>query len=513
MRPMTRRQALSLAAVAAAASPIKPASGAKPQGQITVGVHVSLAPIWMDPAQTSGIITPYMLLYALHDAMAKDMPGRPQAPCLAESWSVAEDGLAYDFVLREGVPFHNGEPVTAEDVKFSFERYHGASHALMKERIAAVEVVDPLHIIFKLKRPWPDFLAFYTGATGAGWIVPRKYVEKVGDDGFRKAPVGAGPYRFVSFNPGVELVLEAFEQYWRKPPAVKRMVLKVVPDEATRLAALKAGEVDIAYSIRGELAEQLRRVPGLTLKPVVLQGAQWLYFPEQWDPTSPWHDVRVRQAANLALDRGTINDALTLGYSRITGSLFPDIFEFYWAPPPPVYDPAQARQLLSEAGYPSGFDAGIYTCDASYANLGEAALDNLAQIGIRAKLRPLERAAFLQGYAEKKYRNIIQGGSGAFGNVATRMEAFVVKGGAYVYGSYPDIDALYPLQAVEGDHAKRAAILAQMQQMVRDKAIYAPIWQLGFLNGVGPRIAESGLGRIPGFAYTAPYEELALKAT
>ena len=513
MMPMTRRQALSLPAVIAAASAVRPASGAKPQGQITVGVHVSLAPIWMDPAQTSGIITPYMLLYALHDAMAKDLPGRPQAPCLTESWSVAEDGLAYEFVLRKDVPFHNGEPVTAEDVKFSFERYHGASHALMKERIAAVEVADPLHITFRLKRPWPDFLTFYTGATGAGWIVPRKYVEKVGDDGFRKAPVGAGPYRFVSFNPGVELVLEAFEQYWRKPPAVKRVVLKVVPDEATRLAALKAGEVDIAYSIRGELAEQLRRIPGLTLKPVVTQGTQWLYFPEQWDPNSPWHDVRVRQAANLALDRRTINEALTLGYSRITGSLFPDIFDFYWAPPPPVFDPAQARQLLTDAGYPNGFDAGFYTCDASYANVGEAALDNLAQIGIRAKLRPLERAGFIQGYAEKKYRNIIQGGSGAFGNVATRMEAFVVKGGAYVYGSYPDIDALYPTQAVEGDHAKRAAILTQMQQMVRNKAIYAPIWQLGFLNGVGPRIAESGLGRIPGFAYTAPYEELALKAT
>jgi peptide/nickel transport system substrate-binding protein len=109
----------------------------------------------------------------------------------------------------------------------------------MKERNAAVEVVDPLHIIFRLKRPWPDFLTFYAGATGAGWIVPRKYVEKVGDAGFRKAPVGAGPYRFISFNPGVEPVLEAFEQYWRKPPAVERVVMKVVPDEATRLAALK----------------------------------------------------------------------------------------------------------------------------------------------------------------------------------------------------------------------------------------------------------------------------------
>ena len=192
-------------------------------------------------------------------------------------------------------------------------------------------------------------------------------------------------------------------------------------------------------------------------------------FPEQWDPKSPWHDVRVRQAANLALDRRTINEALTLGYSRITGSLFPDIFEFYWAPPPPVYDPAQARQLLSEAGYPSGFDAGFYTCDASYANSARRPSITWRRLAfarscVRWNAPPSSRVT-----RRRNTRNIIQGGSGAFGNVATRMEAFVVNGGAYVYGSYPDIDALYPPQAVEGDHAKRAAILAQMQQMVRTR--------------------------------------------
>jgi len=289
------------------------------------------------------------------------------------------------------------------------------------------------------------------------------------------------------------------------------VVLKVVPDEATRLASLKAGEVDIAYSIRGELAEQLQRTSGLSLKPVILQGTQWLYFPEQWDPTSPWHDVRVRRAANLALDRKTINEALTLGYSRITGSLFPDIFEFYWAPPPPVYDPAQARQLLSEAGYPNGFDAGFYICDASYANLGEAALDNLAQIGIRAKLRPLERAAFLQGYAEKKYRNIIQGGSGAFGNAATRMETFVVKGGAYVYGSYPDIDELFVQYAQTVDRAKRTELVHRMQQLVHERTVYAPLWQLGFLNGQGRRVEDAAFNLISGHPYSAPYEDVRLK--
>src|SRR5262249_10167491 len=277
---------------------------------------------------------------------------------------------------------------------------------------------------------------FYATATGAGWIVPKNYVQKVGDDGFKKAPVGAGPYKFVSFTPGVELVFEEFDQYWRKSPSVKRLVFKVIPEESTRLAALKRGEVDIVYSIRGELAEELRSTPGLTLKPVASPATFWLYFADQWDPKSPWHDIRVRQAANLALDRKTINEALTLGHSHVTGSIMPDMFEFYWSPPPPTYDPAKAKQLLADAGHPNGFDAGYYTCDSSYANIGEAALDNLVQIGIRAKLRPLERAAFIQGYADKKYRDIVQGASGAFGNVATRMEAFVVKGGAYVYNSY-----------------------------------------------------------------------------
>ena len=216
--PITRRNVLVLAALGAASGAAEPARAASPQGQITYAVHVSLAPTWFDPAETSGIITPFMLLYALHDAMAKGMPGQLQAPCLAESWSTSEDGLTYDFTLRKGVQFHNGAPVTADDVKFSFDRYHGASYRLMKERVAAVETPDPLRVTFKLKQPWPDFLTFYAGATGAGWIVPKKYVEQVGDDGFRKAPIGAGPYKFVSFTPGVELVLEAFDQVLAQAP-------------------------------------------------------------------------------------------------------------------------------------------------------------------------------------------------------------------------------------------------------------------------------------------------------
>src|SRR5438105_10313110 len=459
---------------------------AAPTGQLTWGIHVSLAPTWFEPAEASGIITPFMVFYALHDGMVKPMPGQVLAPSLAESFAASEDGRSYEFVMRDGAKFHNGEPVTADDVKFSFERYRGTAHDLLKQRVAAVETPDPRHVRFQLKEAWPDFLTFYSTMTGAGWIVPRKYVEKVGDEGFKKAPVGAGPYKFVSFDPGVELVFEAFDQYWRKPPSVKRLVFKVIPDEATRLAALTRGEVDLVYSIRGELAEELQRTPGLSLKPVVIQGTFWLAFPEQWDAKSPWHDERVRKAASLASDRKAINQALTLGSSRLTGNPFvPDIFEYYWQPAEPAYDPAQARKLLAEAGHASGFDAGEYTCDSSYSNLGEAIVNNLAEVGIRARLRPLERAAFLKGYAEKQFKNLIMGGSGAFGNAATRLEALAVKGGTYVYGSYPDLDELFKQQAAELDPKRRTALIEKMQQIIQERTIAATIWHQAFIDGVG----------------------------
>jgi len=145
-----------------------------PAGQMTWAVHVSLAPTWFDPAETSGIITPFMVLYALHDAMVRPSPGQAMAPSLAESWSVSPDGLVYEFVLRKGAQFHNGDTVSAEDVKFSFERYRGASAKPLKESVAAVETPEPGRVRIRLKRAWPDFMTFYSNAPGAGWIVPKK---------------------------------------------------------------------------------------------------------------------------------------------------------------------------------------------------------------------------------------------------------------------------------------------------------------------------------------------------
>jgi peptide/nickel transport system substrate-binding protein len=517
-RPQIRR-ALSLLLVLVVSASLASHAGAQgtrseaPSGQMTWAVHFSLAPTFFDPGETTGIITPFLVLYALHDGLVKPMPGKPQAGSLAESWSVSPDGLVYEFVLRPGVKFHNGDPVTTEDVKFSFDRYKGAGATLMKARMASVEIVDPHRIRFRLKQPWADFMTFFgTPATGAAWIVPKKYIEKVGDDGFKKAPIGAGPYRFVSFQPGIELVLEAYEQYWRKTPAVKRLVFKSVPDESTRLAMLKRNEADIAYSIRGALAEEIRRTPGLTLKSTGGAFTEWITFLDQWDPKSPWADRRVRLAANYAIDRKSLNEAEYLGLSKVTATIIPSGFEFSWSPPTYAHDPQKAKQLLAEAGYPNGFDAGLISADTVYAPIAEAVANYLQAVGVRIKVNPMERAAFIKANQEKKLKNLTRSGSATFGNAATRIEAFVFGEGMFAYGSYPDIDGLFREQAAEPDRKKREALLHRIQQLMHDKAMQAPLFEPAFLNGYGPRVAESGLGLITYHGYSAPYEDVKLKA-
>jgi peptide/nickel transport system substrate-binding protein len=483
MRPFAVR-AITALLVFVLLSALAGSAAAAPEGTLTWGVHVTLATRWLDPSDTEAFITPFMVLYAIHDALVKPMPGGDNTPSLAESWTVSKDGLTYEFVLRKGAKFHNGDLVTAEDVKFSFDRYKGAAAKLLKDKVKEVQIVDPGRVRFHLKEPWPDFMTFYgTSATGAAWIVPKKYVEKVGEEAYKKAPIGAGPYKFVSFNPGVDLVMEAFDGYWRKVPSVKRMVFKSMPDETTRAAALKAGD-----------------------------GVPFLDLPEQWDPKSPWADRRVRLAASHALDRNALNQAETLGLSRPTGSVIPRSLEFAKPYEPAPYDPAQAKKLLAEAGFPNGFDAGDLTPFPPYFGLAEAIGNYLQAVGIRTRVRTMERAAFLTAWREKKIKGVIMGLGAPAGNAATRIEVYVTKNGIYSNGVVPEIEELYLRQAKELDRKKREGMLHQIQQIMHDRVLYVPIYELAFLWGVGPRVEEACVDHIKGFSYSAPYEDLKLKA-
>ena len=486
------------------------ASQPKPEGEMRWALYVTLSPVWFDPGEVVGQLTPFWVLYAMHDALVKPMPGNLMAPSLAESWTVSADQRVYEFKLREGLRFHNGDPFTAEDVRFSFHRAKGSK--LLHERVREVTVLGSSRVRFHLHEPWPDFMAFYgTIVSGAGWIVPKKYVEQVGPEGFKKHPVGLGPYRFVSHTPGIELVMEAFEGYWRKVPQVKRLVFKSVPEATTRMAMLKRGEVDVAYLLDAPQAQEVKRDPALRLAFSGGIAVFFLDFLEQWDPKSPWHDRRVRLAANYAIDRQALSDAETLGASKPAGNFVPRTFEFALPIEPYPYDPAKAKQLLADAGYPNGFDAGELHQLPPYFSLGEAIVGYLGGVGIRLKMRPMERAAYFSALATKKLRGLCVCTSALYGNAASRMSEVVPSTGAYAYGGYPDIDALYKQQAFETDRSRRSALLQQIQQLLHERVRFGPIYEYIWPSAVGPRVEEPALMLINPYPWSAPLEEVRLK--
>ena len=331
-------------------------------------------------------------------------------------------------------------------------------------------------------------MAFYgTLATGAGWIVPKKYVEKVGDDGFKKHPIGLGPYKFVSHPPGVELVMEAFEGYWRKMPSVKRLVFKVVPEPTTRAAMLKRGEVDVAYMLDAPQASELQKDPTLRLAFSGGIGIATMDFLDMWDPKSPWADRRVRLAANYAIDRRTISEMETLGASKPTGSIIPRTFEFALPIEPYPYDPAKAKQLLAEAGYPNGFDGRRAARDAAVLLAGRGGHELSGGPGHQAPDAPDGARGLLLGVGGR--RSSKASASAAAGSTATPPRGCrrsCPSDGTYAYGGYPDIDALYKQQALETDRKKREAMLHQIQQTLHERVRFAPIFEFLWPSGIGP---------------------------
>jgi peptide/nickel transport system substrate-binding protein len=406
------------------------------------------------------------------------MPGNMLSPSLAESWTVSDDQRVYEFKLREGLKFHNGDPFTAEDVKFSF--YRAKSSRLLKEKVRDVEIADRYRVRFHLHEPFPDFMAFYgTLATASSWIVPKSYVEKVGDDGFRKAPVGLGPYRFVSNTPGVEVVLEAYESYWRKMPSVKRLVLKSVPEATTRAAMLRKGEVDIAYLLDAPAALELQRDPNFKVAFSGAIGIHFLEFFDQWDPKSPWHDRRVRLAASHAIDRKTINEAENLGASKLNGNIVPRTFEFALPLEPHAYDPARARQLLAEAGYPNGFKVTLKNRNIKlpYQDLAVYVVQEWRKIGVEAEHRPLETTSWYAEGRDKGNFELMVFPAGAFVDDPDQLLAPYITGSPQNWARFsnPAMDDLYARQARSLDPAERRKLVVEMQKIALENVYTMPV--------------------------------------
>ncbi len=461
------------------------ALAASPKGVLKASVHWGISADWLDPSMPSLGNASEFVLRLFHDSLVKQMPEGLYTPCLAESWTIRPDYKVFEFKLRKGVKFHNGDEMTAEDVVFTFRRYKGTNIKIFREKLEKVEALNPHLVRVTFKKPFPNFFEYFlTGTSTVGWVLPKKYIEKVGDAKFKKNPIGCGPYKFVEFKPDQRMVGEAFEGFWRKVPHIKRMEFYFIKELPTRYAMIKRGEIDIATLIQDVFYEKVKNDPSLRLLNP-LSPTNWVvYMTNQWDPKSPWSDPRVRKAASLAIDRKSIADIhMPGGKPHGTLGLEGDPEGIELAPDP--YDPGRAKKLLAEAGYPKGFHGGTYVpYDGPYWPYSEQIANYWKAIGITFDSVLVDRAAW-----RAKRRGGMKGTTfldvTMQATIGGRLEYLL---GPLKYGTYPDIQALWERYVATVEPAKRKELIGQIQKMIYDRTMFITLNTVTSPAAIGPKV-------------------------
>jgi len=344
--------------------------------------------------------------FNIQDRLFEPLEDGGVAPGIAESWDFPDDTTLV-VKLRPGLTFHNGEPVDAEAVRFSFERLvdedFGSPHRGRMTQVSGVRVVDDMTVEFTTSAPFAPILhlmSYYLP------IVPPIATAEADADAFNRNPIGAAPYELESWERGGDVVLTAFDGYWGEEPAYDRVIFRTIPEESARVAAFITGEVDIieGVSVRsqqniersgeGTLTDSMGVMPYVGLN--TLEG--------------PFADERVRQAVNYGVNRGLINDALFNGRGILSaGPISPRTFGADLSLEPYPYDPEKARELLAEAGYPDGFETTLsYPTNMTQINeQAQAIAADLEQIGVRAEIQPLHKAVMWDRYVAQKHELFI----------------------------------------------------------------------------------------------------------
>jgi peptide/nickel transport system substrate-binding protein len=513
--------AMILLAVAAAVVPFSSPAGASAKGKLVLAWHAGFASRWLDPQEHDGTATPDNFFTAIHDALIKNQGTELYNHlALAEHFAVANDAKSATFTLRKGLKFHNGDPATPQDVKFSYENYRGAKADVFKKKTERVEIVDDRTVRFVFKEPFLDFAILFGTANvaGPGWVVPEKYYKQVGADAFKQKPIGAGPYKVVRHEPGVQLEMEAFDGYYR-PVNVKQLVMIAVPEAATRVAMAERGEADIVYNIPGELISKVGKLPGITIAPV-LSATFFIEFPGFQDAKNPFRDKRVREAVSLAVDRRAMNQAETAGMGKPSGNWINNDVLYAIEVPEYPRNVEKAKQLLREAGYPNGFDVDWITPLPTFYSRGERLIAQLREVGIRGRLQTMERGIFLQrlqgGLKEFPGTQMILHGARIGGSWSFWYEAHLRCGGSLSRDRIcvKDVDGKFDQYERSINPAERKKLAEEIQRAILDNYYLVPVFRHAFVNSIGPRMVLSKWQDVfptitTGYAY--PWEDLKVK--
>ena len=498
------------------------APAAPPEGTLTVAVATFGNERWLPHQYVAA--EDIVLKPMLENLLSRDLKTGSMSSMLAERWEVLDGGRTWKFHLRKGIHFHDGwGEVTAEDVKFTFAAIvqEGSANATAPwlRPLKSMEIEDPYTITLHFDKPVVTFDNRVNQGLfpAAAFIHSKKYIETVGEEAAERHPIGTGPWRFVEHVRGDRIVYEAVENHWRTTPHFKRLVFLKVPEPATRMAMLRAGNADVIET-GGEYVEELKKVGvrTLTMPNVawvwVVLGGQWPTKPT-YDPQVPWalpdteRARKVRLALNLAVDKQAIMQQVLGGLGTPGGTL-----NFYpgdaWATEalltPYPYDPAKARALLAEAGYPKGFEVTMnltaWPGRGFLPDVGEAVATYWERVGLKVKRRPMDRAVFQADFRARTYAGVAL----AYAGPTIAPEPWeLLLGGSHTRGTaqllleHPTLDALIDRLQAEPNYAERVRIMRE--ELGPWLYEYMPAVSIGpthSIVGVGPKVGDWPL--IPG---------------
>ena len=493
---------------------------AAPEGTLTTAVATFGNERWLPHLYVGAEDVVLKPMY--ENLLTRDAKGE-LAPMLAERWKVGDGGKTWTFHLRKGIKFHNGDPFTAEDVKFTFTSLakEGSANSLAPEfrLIKSLEIEDPHTITVRFDKP---FVAFGNKVTqglfsSVAFIQSKRHIETAKEDGAERQPVGTGPWKLVEHVRGDRIVFEAVENHWRATPHWKRLVLLKVPEPATRMAMLRAGSVDV-IEVGGEYADELKKVGVRTL---LMRNVSWVYviLGGQWptkptyDPKVPWAQPdaekarKVRLALNLAVDKQAVMQRVLGGLGTVVGSwlTYPtDRWNSDELKKPYGYDPAQAKKLLAEAGYPSGFDLTMnltaWPGRGYLPDVGEAVATYWERIGIRVKRRPVDRAIFAADFRARKYSGVTVAYAAPL--VAPEPWEVLIRGGytkaaLCLFVEHPKLDEIIDKLATQANYGERVKIMRdELGPWLHDYVPAVAIGSAHVIAGVGPKVGDWPL--IPG---------------
>lgn len=434
-------------------------------GEITIGIAQDLDDS-LDPHQTVAAGT-REVLFNIFEGLVKPNSDGEMIPAVAEKYTLSEDGTTYTFTLREGVKFHNGQTVTAEDVVYSINRCAAVPEGQEKPLVAAfsavksVEALDEKTVAVTIAQRDLEFISYMTAA-----IIPADYENQ------DTAPVGTGPFRFVSRTPQQDFVMERFEDYWGAPAWLDKVTYKICENADALVMNLNGGSIDLCAHLTSAQASQLNQ--NFQVLEGTMNLVQAIYLNNQ---AKPFDNQLVRQALCYAIDRQGIMDMVADGHGTAVGSSIYPAFTKYFLPElvdKYPHDVAKAKELLAQAGYPDGFDMTISVPNnyQPHMDTAEVVAEQLREAGINVTIQPVEWSTWLDTiYNGRQFQATVVGVDAANMTARAMLERFTSDYGKnFINYNNPAYDALFQKAINAQDEAGQTDLYKQMEAMLADTA-------------------------------------------